>query len=499
MILNDFDFGNEAGDDASHEELASYFVEQEGFIKYLNNNKRILITTARKGVGKSALIKRLSCAIQESNPDALVIKCRGSDLARDAFKLTNILATPNDYIRDWMVRICALVNREIAKKIQFALTDDEITLVESAEIDGFKQKNIVSCLTSRFENLLDKLSGKKEEIKNHIEVLKRIKSPSVFILIDDLDATFQNTDQECLALSTFFSACRYLTQDVSGICFRVTMRSDVWPTIRRYDESLDKLEQYVSEIDWTAEEFRTLLYKRIESQSKINLFLMPTRENNESLAHYEQRVLKLLFVEKVEWGTKDVHSYKVIHTLSYERPRWAVQLCKLAQLNAIKKHRSVISKQDIDDIWGDYGAKRIADLVAEHKHQCKQIEELITAFRGTDRLITRDQLLAFVKNKILTHISPLIDSKKAVSQLEVANFLFRIGFLVARSDEESGQYEHYGFREMPDLLTSRIDNDFNMKWEIHPCYRQALDIKKINRSQRAKKGVRSTNEYPYEQ
>lgn len=491
MILKGFDFGNEAGDDATQEELAAYFVEQDDFKNYLNASKRILITTARKGVGKSALIKRLSAKIKEANQDSIVITCRGSDLSREAFKLSNALVTPNDYIRDWMIRICALINRQIAKEINFAATDDQITLVESAEIDGYKQKNLVSCLTSRFERFLDKLGPKKEEVKNHIEILKRIKSPSVFVLIDDLDATFQNTDAECLSLSTFFSACRYLTQDVTGVSFRLTMRSDVWPTIRRYDESLDKLEQYVKEINWSTEEFRTLLYKRIESQGKLNGFDVPVPEYNEAVDKYEERILQLLFVEKIQWGNKNVHSYRVIHTLSYERPRWAIQLCKLAQANALKRRRAIISKEDIDDIWGDYGSKRIADLVAEHKHQCRQIEELITAFRGGDRLMSRDQLLVFIKNKILNHISVFIDSQRATTQIEVASFLYRIGFLVARSDEASGDYEHYGFRDMPDLLASRTDNDFNMKWEIHPCYRQALDIKKINQSQRAKRGVTS--------
>lgn len=489
MELKRFDFGNEAGDDASNEELESYFIEQDGFYDYLKKSNRVLITTARKGVGKSALLKRLSTVIRETPDKPMVINCRGSDLARDAFKLTSALTTPNDHIRDWMIRICALVNREIAKTIKLALTDDQITLVESAEIDGYKEKNLISCLTSRFEKLLDKLAPNKQEIKNHIEILKRNSSPSIYLLIDDLDATFQNTELECLSLSTFFSACRYLTQDVTGINFRITMRSDVWPTIRRYDESLDKLEQYVTEINWSADEFRSLLAKRIESQYQDNGLSTPIQDELESSEGHEERLLNLLFVPKVDWGKKKVHSYKVIHTLSYERPRWAIQLCKLAQKSAIKRRNSLISKEDIDDIWGDYGAKRIADLVAEHKHQCKQIEELITAFRGADRLFSRDELLVFITNRILNHVTPYIDSKKATTQLEVANFLYRIGFLVGRSDETSGDYEHYTFREMPDLLSSRTDNDFNMRWEIHPCYRQALDIKKRNKSQRAKRGI----------
>ncbi|WP_198133198.1 P-loop ATPase, Sll1717 family, partial [Aeromonas simiae] len=387
------------------------------------------------------------------------------------------------------VRICALINREIAKRINFAITDDQITLVESAEIDGFKERNLVSCLTNRFEGFLDKIGSKREIIKNHIEILKRNNNISVFLLIDDLDATFQNTDAECLSLSTFFSACRYLTQDVEGVCFRVSMRSDVWPTIRRYDESLDKLEQYVTELEWSADEFQTLLYKRIIAQSKENGFNIPPRYENEIQNDYENRVLSILFVDKIQWGHKNVHSYKVIHTLSYQRPRWAVQLCKLAQNSALNRRRNIISKDDIDIIWGDYGSKRIADLIAEHKHQCKQIQELISAFRGAERLLSRDELLLFIKNKILNHITPYIDSKKVSTQLEVANFLYRIGFLVARSDEPSGDYEHYTVRVMPDLLNSRTNNDFNMKWEIHPCYREALNIKKINAAQRAKRGL----------
>ena len=144
--------------------------------------------------------------------------------------------------------MCSSDLREIAKTIKFAITDDQITLVESAELDGYKEKNLLGCLISRFDKVLGSSQPKNQEVKDHIEILKRIESPRVWILIDDLDATFQNTDNECLALSTFFSACRYILQDIEGVNLRVTMRSDVWPTIRRFDESLDKMEQYVEEI-----------------------------------------------------------------------------------------------------------------------------------------------------------------------------------------------------------------------------------------------------------
>ena len=66
----------------------------------------------------------------------------------------------------------------------------------------------------------------------------------------------------------------------------------------------------------------------------------------------------------------------------YERPRWAIQLSKLAQEAALRHNWDRITKDSIDEVWGEYGVKRIEDLVAEHKHQCPQVSELINAFRG---------------------------------------------------------------------------------------------------------------------
>lgn len=55
-LLATLDFGNEAGDDVDAAELLSYFVEQQSFRHFLDREKRLLVATARKGVGKSALL-----------------------------------------------------------------------------------------------------------------------------------------------------------------------------------------------------------------------------------------------------------------------------------------------------------------------------------------------------------------------------------------------------------------------------------------------------------
>ena len=72
-VLARLDFGNEAADDVDPEELVKYFVEQEAFAKFLDLRHKLLVATARKGVGKSALLQWISHRIGTSDRDALII------------------------------------------------------------------------------------------------------------------------------------------------------------------------------------------------------------------------------------------------------------------------------------------------------------------------------------------------------------------------------------------------------------------------------------------
>lgn len=340
--------------------------------------------------------------------------------------------------------------------------------------------------------MLDNGGPTKVTVKNEIETFKRAADRRVWILIDDLDATFQNTPSESLALATFFSACRYLTQDLEGLVIRVTMRTDVWAMIRRYDESLDKVEQYASEILWHQRDFLSLLALRIKASMEDLKIPIPPVPLHVPKSDAEEELLKLVFESKMEWGAeyrarelghyRTVDTYKVIYTLAYERPRWAVQLCRLAQESALRCNATHIAKDHIDEIWGEYGAKRIADLVAEHKHQCKEIEELLNGFRRAPRQMSRSELFGWINGRISNHLAPRIEGQTTRSPQDIARFLYRLGFILARSERKDGSYEHYRFDQMPDFLTSRTDDDFGLQWEIHPCYREALDIQKLNKS-----------------
>jgi len=81
-LLSEIDFGNEAADDIEPAELMPYFVKQQPFNKFIDSDYRILIATARKGVGKSALLQWIYHVTSQNDSDALVIKCRGVDRQR---------------------------------------------------------------------------------------------------------------------------------------------------------------------------------------------------------------------------------------------------------------------------------------------------------------------------------------------------------------------------------------------------------------------------------
>jgi hypothetical protein len=483
-ILKHIDFGNETADDAPTEELLEYFVEQPLFQPFVSSDHRLRIATAKKGVGKSALLKWAAHTIATNDPTAVVVYCRGADLAGIRTSSGGTFTAPNDYIRDWMVKLCALANRHLAMQFKVALSDDAITLVETAELNGFKSKNLVSCLIDRLSTLLPNQGISKTATTDEVALFNRAEKPRLWILVDDLDATFQNTSGENLSIGTFFSACRYLTQDCDDVYIRATMRTDVWAIVRRFDESLDKVEQYVREIVWPLDEFRTLLFKRIKTQFDKLKEPAPEQPSRSSAEEVHRLYFDKLFAPKMIWGDKEQFTYRILYTLAYERPRWAIQLCKLAQAAAVEDHRELIRREHIDEVWAEYGTKRIKDLVAEHKHQCADVEELLNAFRGCERLLSRDDLFALVRNRILSHVTPRIDGQSAGSPMVVAHFLYRIGFIMARSDGDDDHYQHYHHSEMPDFLSSRTDEDFGVKWEIHPCYRQALDIKKLDLSHR---------------
>jgi len=471
-------FRTEAAEDEDPKTLNSYFVDKDEYKTFYDAERAFQIVRGRKGMGKSALLSHTGSHWEK---DGIVTRIRGLDL-RGEREIP--VSSPDAALFGWQQRICWHLVRTLGTQYDIALSDDRMLLVEQAELANFKGRNIVGSLLSRIKGKIEGAELSPGQLTNAKKLLERVTSAhptKMFLLIDDIDATFLRTREECLRLSTFFSACRLLSRDVEGLAIRVVVRADVWPPLREHDEALDKIEQYITDLQWNEQETLAILAERIRSYCNRNLMPLPPHLEKRRLSHDSHfQLLRCAFAETFPWKRKDANTppHLVIHTLSSGRPRWALQLCKAAAKSAAAKRHEVITMEDIDASTEAYGQRRISDIVAEHSYECPQIREVITAFANGPAHYKTDELVITIRDRrILPHISPTIDGVPIKRPLEIAHFLFRIGFLTAREELTRDEYRHHNYEDRPSLLQDRGNIDQGMSWEIHPFFRTVLKLK----------------------
>lgn len=470
LLLSDRSlWGNEAADDEDPVRLNSYFVSQPAWQEFFESSNALSIARARKGMGKSALLRECAFLAERKNSH-LVIAIKGSDLvAQKEFKSQS----PIEHIYDWQQRICTIVTRHIGVNIGAALSDDQITLVESAELAGYKSRNLVGMLIDRLKGKLGSVEVAKLEVKDSKAILGRFlagEEARVLLLIDDIDATFNNTREEAIRLSTFFSACRDLASNYKGLVIRTVIRADVWASIRKSDEALDKVEQYIFDLKWSQNEFRRFLAERIGAYV--------TRNEGESAAKglTTDQIVGLVFEGKFPWGKSFVEPHRIIHRFSGGRPRWASQLCRLAGAEAVKVEAPRIKSGHITQVLGEFGRYRLDDVAREHAHQCPNMANIVNAFSRQRSNFTTANLLVFIRERITRHMKVEIDGREVDDPLEIARFLFQVGFLVGVLKEPNGQIEYCEFEHNPELLKNEANLDDGMDWLIHHLYHRHLSL-----------------------
>jgi hypothetical protein len=470
-------WGNEAADDEDPETLDSYFVDQPTFRPFFDSSVRLSIARARKGLGKSALL-RLGAFRLPRGSSSIVLEMKGADLA--ALRPAGSLS-PDQHLYDWQQRLCMTINRELGVRAGLALNDDTITLVETAELAGWRRRNLVGALVDRLLGKIGPAQVSKVDAKDHRALFQRLQAKKdwdVWLFIDDIDATFRQSPEESLRLSTFFSACRAIVSNFSGVHIRTCVRTDVWTSIRRTDEALDKCEQYIFDISWSQRETGLILAERVASylgrQSGesvvVRRSVSPTAEPN-------LRLLERVFTPHFPWGRSTRPAHSVIHVYSAGRPRWAAQLCRMAAKEAASVRDNAIKFGHIKEVLTDYGRFRLDDIAREHKHQCPEVSLVVNAFSRHSYRFSTNELLEFVATRIISSGSITIEGGGA-SALSLAHFLFRIGFLIAceRTSPGTGGPRYYSCDEKPELLMNSSNFDDDCEWHIHPSFQAALGV-----------------------
>lgn len=474
-------FGNDAAEDEEHEVFESYFVERPEIMEFLSESRKIRVLRAYRGEGKSAILRRIFSTLQNQN--AIVCHTTGSSLA------PKISTTDSDLLtREWKKNIFSLIANEIGAQINLAWDDDSISLVEEAENNNFKSRSLVSSIVDRLKKSPIPIHTEKKSISNPEKVIQRWMNnkPLMWVIIDDIDENFQNLIETKTKIAAFFSACRSITNLVPHIRIRTGIRPNVWTIIRQDFESLSKVDQYVLDLRWDAGQMRSILAKRIEG------YLKRTNNNkafqlicNYTGVHREENLINYAFEESMAWGYNKFNhkrSYRAPHvvmtTLSSNRPRWMIELARASANRAKLQNKSQITVNCISQELAEFGRTRISDLSAEYLSICPQIKDIINSFANQNEDFKTDELNKIINTRILPHLDISISGvTRKINSLDISALLYEIGFLTARQELEDKSYKHYMFADSPYLLHNKTNIDHGLSWEIHPVFRQALNMR----------------------
>lgn len=470
-------FGNDAGDDENEKSLNFYFLERNEFARFYDRANVLRIVKARKGTGKSALLRRTEIKARERVPDDLFVICKGPEIFPDFSKAEN----SSNPVLAWQRSICARINREIGARIKFAATDDEISLVEAAELDSFRGRNLLSALSDRLLKKVPipgvgELQRERPPISNDVQLLKRFadnESSTVWFVVDDIDATFKNTESNKAQLAAYFSACRDLVQKVKGLTIRIAVRTDVWTLLRGSDEALDKCDQYVFNLRWSTEQVAYILASKIDAYFYVHLNLPIPATLNE--ASRKSQSFRTVFQQRYPWGRDNmIESQTYVALYSQGRPRWSAALCRAAALKADSRGHLKIDEPDFKSVLAEYSAQRRLDIVGEHSQEYKDFNSLIQVFSGWKKLFQTQEMLTRISSEYLKKSTG--NETKAFDAVQLAHLLFRSGVISAVSKSGGKGAKHFDYEDRPTLLTSRAALDDGLDWEIPMFLRAALKL-----------------------
>lgn len=147
-LINPDLFGNDAGEDEHPEVLNSYFFEKQEFLPFFSLDRKLVFVRSRKGMGKSALLREAMYRRQLADDGELLLYVKASDL----IALQEVdSSSPGTMVHGWQQRICSRINVELGSTLRFAVSDDATTLVEGAEVTGFRGRNLVGALLDRLK------------------------------------------------------------------------------------------------------------------------------------------------------------------------------------------------------------------------------------------------------------------------------------------------------------------------------------------------------------
>jgi hypothetical protein len=476
-------YGNEAADDENLSKLAGYYVPVPDSNNLFGLQNKFAIIRAKKGMGKSALLRYLHYTkLIEANTLSIYLKESDFYIANEKYPFPENIES-GSYVHIWQQRICFKIAYEIGKLIKIPTNYMEYCLkFSSDQIGNFLDKNLLKGIFDHLNLKLTEIeiSKKDVEISNCIQLIsdysKTEHANTIWIMIDDIDASFVYSNRNSLIITSFINACRNIIRDNNNIYIRCSMRTDVLSSVVDDNETSDKTSQYYFDIKWSQKEMKNIIAKRCST------YLL-ARFKDENIKKYIKQqnsdyFISLMFSGKFYWA--GYRPTNLLNVYSAGRPRWALQLMRMAGESSISMKNGKITYGEIKNQMYKYGANRVLYICAEHKHQCNHLQELIMSFTKQDDIYKYSDLKVLIA-EILKKINDEFDEDKLMIDRQfvkkekiIIELLYKVGF-INKKEYREGSKKLIKYEEEP-LALSNITGIEETYWEIHPAFRYYLQL-----------------------
>lgn len=456
-------FGAEAAEDEDEDRLKQYYFKNDIYDQVVNDIP-LRIVVGHKGIGKSALFKVAITEEEAQNRLTLLIKPDDIDGIGENDKEFLKL------IKEWKNGLLEIIIQKAM--LSFGKTFDQTESSWRINLNSYGGK-VIDFLANTIKQEKINLAPTKELILQDF-----LKTGKISIYIDDLDRGWQGKKQDIHRISALLNAVRDLSSDNRGLFFRISLRSDVYYLARTSDESTDKIESSVIWYRWDNHQILALLVKRVRSlESNVHISEHDLlRLNQPALMQSLSNIIEPKFTGRGQWSNTPMH--RVLMSLIRKRPRDLVKLLTLSAREAYSENSEIIKTSHLENIFEEYSQSRLQDTINEYRSELPEIDRLVLGMRPSTKGRRTSSNYLYSGQELQNKIKSIEEQGKfkwANGQIattkELAGFLYKINFITARKQTDSGIDRKY-FEE--NRYLSNQYRDFGYDWEVHPAYRWAL-------------------------
>lgn len=451
-------FGHEAAEDEDPARLRQYYFKSQTFAQIAADvNIRVLV--GHKGIGKSALFQVAMAEDREAG--RLAVELRPDDVLEVGATAADFLSR----IAAWKSGLTRILTDKIVESFKIERP------AFSANVGDW-----INTLRRVLKPALDKIV---DSTALHPSALRAFaEGRELTVYIDDLDRGWEGRREDIIRISALLNAARDLVKTNPGLRFRIALRSDVYFLVRTSDESTDKIEGSVIWHSWTNHEILALLVKRIRTyfgQRAEEAELLAQRQSE--LALSLDVVCEEQFLGRGHWSNTPM--YRVFMSLIRRRPRDLVKLLTLGAREAAADRSRRIGTPHLEAVFPSYSQGRVQDTINEYRSELPAIERLLLGMKPNRQERKARLGYTYSTDGLLQKIRTIQEqgvfrttTGLEMPTKELAGFMYKINFLIARKELNSGYIDRKYFED--NRYLSSAFADFGYEWEIHPAYRWAL-------------------------